>query len=412
MGRAPALAPFSVRSFRFQWPADLVASWAFEMETLALGWYVLSETGSVELLVLFAALIWLGSLFSPFVGLVGDRVGFRVLLCATRAFYAVLAGVLAALILAGTLAPWHVFVATALAGSLRPSDSMLRNVLVGQTMQPHMLMGALGISRTTSDSAKIAGALAGTGVVAALGMGPAYVLITLLHAVSFGLSLGVARGTRNTLGLRPAEVLAHVKDALHYIWSSPDQLGAFSVAFIANLLAFPFFLGLLPYAAKEFYAIGLAGLGWLAAAFACGALAGSLVVGAGPVARRAGRMMLAAGGAWFAAVLLMGQIPNLGIGLALIFAAGCLQSLCLVPLAAVMLRSANDEMRGRVMGMRSLAVWGLPLGLLATGPLIAHVGFAATTAIYGTLGISAMVVIGVRCRRALWDRAAVANSAF
>ena len=32
---------------RFQWPADLLMSWAFEMETLILGWYVLVETGSV-----------------------------------------------------------------------------------------------------------------------------------------------------------------------------------------------------------------------------------------------------------------------------------------------------------------------------------------------------------------------------
>src|SRR5262245_38522752 len=39
--RIGALAPFGVRSFRFQWPADLAASWAFEMEGIILGWYVL-----------------------------------------------------------------------------------------------------------------------------------------------------------------------------------------------------------------------------------------------------------------------------------------------------------------------------------------------------------------------------------
>jgi hypothetical protein len=54
-----ALAPFSVRSFRFQWPADLAASWAFEMETLILGWYVLTATGSVQSLVVFGSLAWL-----------------------------------------------------------------------------------------------------------------------------------------------------------------------------------------------------------------------------------------------------------------------------------------------------------------------------------------------------------------
>src|SRR6201989_2893527 len=47
IARVPALAPFQVRSFRFQWPADLLASWAFEMEGVILGWFVLVSTGSV-----------------------------------------------------------------------------------------------------------------------------------------------------------------------------------------------------------------------------------------------------------------------------------------------------------------------------------------------------------------------------
>ena len=42
---APFLAPFRNRSYRVLWPADLLTSWAFEMETLILGWYILTETG-------------------------------------------------------------------------------------------------------------------------------------------------------------------------------------------------------------------------------------------------------------------------------------------------------------------------------------------------------------------------------
>ncbi|HEU4643950.1 MAG TPA: hypothetical protein VFS80_00115, partial [Burkholderiales bacterium] len=68
--RVAALTPFRVRSFRFQWPADLATSWAFEMEALILGWYILVTTGSVQLLVVVGALAWLGSLFSPFFGVV------------------------------------------------------------------------------------------------------------------------------------------------------------------------------------------------------------------------------------------------------------------------------------------------------------------------------------------------------
>jgi hypothetical protein len=79
------LAPFRVRSFRFQWPADLLTSWGIEMENLVLGWYILVETGSVLALTLFWALQYLGTLLAPVFGMAGDRIGHRTVLCAMRA---------------------------------------------------------------------------------------------------------------------------------------------------------------------------------------------------------------------------------------------------------------------------------------------------------------------------------------
>ena len=295
------------------------------MEALILGWYVLVETGSVESLVLFASLAWLGSLFSPFFGIAGDRLGFRTLLCATRAAYAGLALVVTVLAFTHLLRPWHVFVIAAAAGVMRPSDMMVRQVLVAQSMQPYMLMGALAIARTTSDMARVAGALAGTGSVALIGMGPAYAIVTALYVASFLLSL-------NVISVPPAheasatKTLAGLKQAVAYVWRMPEQLGAFCVAFLVNLAAFPFFLGLLPYVAKDIYAIGQTGLGWLAASWASGALVGSLAVGGSRVPLAAGRAMLVAGTVWFVAILLFGQTHTLAIGLCLLFGAGVAQS--------------------------------------------------------------------------------------
>jgi predicted MFS family arabinose efflux permease len=409
--RAPALAPFGVRSFRFQWPADLATSWAFEMEVLILGWYILTATGSVGQLVIFGALAWLGSLFSPFFGIAGDRIGLRALLCITRGAYALLAAALTVLTLSGALAPWHVFAISALAGLMRPSDMAMRNVLVGQTVRPELLMGALGISRTTSDTARIAGALAGTGGVALIGMGPAYVVVTAMYVAAFLLSLGVAgsspQGKADTAAVN---ALAGLRQAVRYVWSKPDLLGALSIAFLVNLLAFPFFLGLLPYVAKDVYAIGQSGLGYLAAAFASGALAGSLLLSASRLPLRAGRVMLWSGAVWFVAILLFGQIPAMGVGLVLLFVSGLAQSFCMTPLAAVILRASSEEMRGRVMGIRMLAIWGLPLGLLAAGPIIAGIGYAATTLIYAGIGLAATILIGRRWRSTLWHRSAAANA--
>ena len=71
------LSAFKGRSFRFQWPAVLLTSCAFEMETLILGWYMLNETGSVQQLALIGSLQFLGTLISPMFGVAGDRLGRR-----------------------------------------------------------------------------------------------------------------------------------------------------------------------------------------------------------------------------------------------------------------------------------------------------------------------------------------------
>jgi hypothetical protein len=88
LSSSAVLAPFRVRSFRFQWPADLLTSWGIEMENLVLGWYILVETGSVLALTLFWALQYLGTLLAPVFGMAGDRIGHRAVLCAMRAAYA------------------------------------------------------------------------------------------------------------------------------------------------------------------------------------------------------------------------------------------------------------------------------------------------------------------------------------
>jgi len=401
-------SPFAVRSFRFQWPADLATSWAFEMEALILGWYILATTGSVQQLVAVAALAWFGSLFSPFFGLLGDRIGHRELLIVTRGAYAAFAALLTALTLTGWLVPWHVFVIAALSGLMRPSDMMIRNVLVGQTIPSGMLLGALGLSRTTSDIARLAGTFAGAGGMALIGMGPAYAVVTAMYVAATLFSLGIAAAPA-AARRRESHPLSDLKEGFRYVWHMPEQLGAFAVAFLVNLLAYPFVFGLLPYVAKEVYGAGQVVLGYLAAAFWLGGLLGSVAVGSGrPL--RAARVMLWSAGLWFTAIFFFGLTRTLPIGIALLFFAGFVQSFCMTPLAAIMLRGADESMRGRVMGARMLAIWGLPLGLVAAGPLIARYGFTPTTLLYSGLGLAATFAIGYGWRHSLWQRSSPANA--
>ena len=162
------------------------------METLVLGWYVMVHTGSVLLLTAFGSLQYVGTLAGPMFGVLGDRLGGRTMLCAMRAIYAALAALLTCLALAGVLTPVWVLVLAALAGVVRPNDLVMRNSLIGETIPPEHLMGALGLSRATMDSARIAGALAGAGLSTALGVGSTYLFVTSFYVASLALTFGVS----------------------------------------------------------------------------------------------------------------------------------------------------------------------------------------------------------------------------
>lgn len=411
IARVPALAPFRIRSFRFQWPADLLASWAFEMEGVILGWFVLVTTGSVLALAVFGSLQFLGTLISPLFGMAGDRIGYRNLLCLMRGTYVAVALMLMGLFLTGLASPVPVFVLAALIGLVRPSDITLRNLLVGETMPAEYLMRAMGVSRTTADSARIVGALSGATLVAVMGSGLAYVAVCLVYTISLALTFGVGIRRLRVLGDAgtPGSPLQSLKEGFAYIWASPDMRATMLLAFLVNLAAYPLVGSLLAYVAKNIYGLDQTGLGWLLASFAGGALLGSILVSMNGARIQPARTMIAAALVWFALNLAFSWIESPVWGEALLFLAGFTQSFCMVPMAVLLLRGAEPALRGRVMGVRMLAVYGLPIGLLVSGPLVEHAGFAVTGSLYSLLGIGCTLLIAVRWRTELWHRAAPGN---
>ncbi|MBX3650738.1 MAG: MFS transporter [Burkholderiales bacterium] len=410
--RAPALAPFRVRSFRFQWPSDLAASWAFEMETLILGWYILVETGSVLLLTLFASLQYAGTLLSPLFGVAGHRLGNKRVYCTMRGFYALLATLLMVLALTGALQPLHVFVITALMGLVRPSDLVMRHALIGETLPVGQFVGGASISRTTQDSARVMGALTGAGLVATLGIGLAYVAVALFYFASLMLAFGVHARPQVRAGqsLAPhASVWRDLRDGLSYVWNTPPLLAAIWLALLVNLTAFPLVNGLLPYVAREVYGTDQTGLGYLVAGFAGGALVGSLLLTRFGHAVQPARMMVGACFWWYLLTLLFVQVDSLAAGVALLLLSGFAQSLSMVTMAAMLLRSSEERFRSRVMGIRMLAIYTLPIGLMASGPLIEYFGFRMTGSAYCLVGLALTVWIGVRWREHVWQGAATSN---
>ena len=406
---------FRIRNFRLQWPADLAMSWAFEMETLILSWYVLVETKSVWLLTVFASLQYIGTFFAPMFGVIGDRIGHRNLLCAMRIVYLLLASLLLALIFADTVTPLSVLAITALMGVARSSDFVTRYALIGVTVPAELLMRAMSVSRTTMDSARIVGALSGAGLVASLGMHWAYLGVVVVYAVSLSLTLAIASPPRT--GYEPAHtgpLAARVspwrdlKEVFTYVRRTPHLSAALWIAFLVNIAAYPLVLGLLPYVAKEIYQTDQAGLGYLVASFSFGGLVGSLVL-ARFSAIRPGRWMVVFCAAWFAVLLVFAQTRDPVVGFFALMFAGCAQNFSLVPLATLLIRHSDERYRGRIMGMRMFAIYGLPIGLLISGPLIERFGFAQVASLYCSMGLLCTWLIAWHWREQIWRVYAAVN---
>jgi predicted MFS family arabinose efflux permease len=413
-----SLGAFRIRSFRFQFSSDLLTSWAFEMETVILGWYVMVNTGSVLWLTAFGSVQFLGTLAAPIFGVLGDRLGGRSMLCAMRTVYATLATSLMLLAFSGRLSPAWVLVIATVVGLVRPNDLVMRNTLIGETIPVPQRMGALAMSRATMDSARVGGALAGASLSTVLGIGVTYIFVMTFYLVSLALTFGVSRRPPVFApGLVPRRMSVpapsgwhELKAGLVRVARAPELLAMMLLAFLINLTAYPISGGLLPYAAQRVYHVEATGLGLLVASFALGGLLASImmVVTGGP--RHAERATLVGTALWYGLLLGFGHLENMTAGLVTLFLAGFVQNVAMIAMTAVLLAAAGEGFRGRVMGVRMLAVYGLPLGLIGSGFLIDRIGYPSTITLSAALGLLCTALIGLRWRASMWRRVPAAES--
>jgi MFS family permease len=90
--------------------------------------------------------------------------------------------------------------------------------------------------------------------------------------------------------------------------------------------------------------------------------------------------------------------------------AGFAQSFCMVTLAVLLLRTTSAKFRGRVMGVRMLAIYSMAVGLALAGALIERVGFHSTATLYACAGLLCTLIIAFNWRSELWLAEAPANA--
>ena len=125
---------------------------------------------------------------------------------------------------------------------------------------------------------------------------------------------------------------------------------------------------------------------------------------------RAARLLIGATVTWYAMLLVFAEIRSLSAAMVCLMLMGIAQSMSMISIAVILMRAAAERFRGRVMGVRMMVIYGLPLGLLAAGSLIDLIGYSATATLYAALGLAFMLAIAVRWREDLWPVHAPANA--
>jgi len=393
-----SLNPFKVLrygDYKFVWPTEALSLWAMEMEIIVLAIFVLRDTNSPLLVGLIGAVKFAGTLFGPLYGLMVDRFNRKLLQVGVRVFGVALAITLTTLIITDKLELWHAYAIVTAGSMVRMLDLILIQTLTADAVPSHALHGAIGLSRSTLDGARVVGSLVGGTLLELLGLDWAYITITVLYLMATITAIKIDSRPVKT-DSETASIWRGFKEGLHYIKESPLLPGLIFFSFLIEFTAFPLVNGLMAVIGSDLYNQNGTGIGLLAAIASAGALSGAALLGIKQSVINPGRIMILGSITWHALMLLLALTPPLWLFTVLLLLWGFSGGITFVAMVVALLRTAPAKTRGRVMGIRSLGIYGLSLGLLFGGWISQEAGPATMIGVLGGIGLSATLIAVIK----------------
>ena len=384
--------------YRRLWLSDIALNWAEIIEMIVLSWYILQETGSPTLLGLYGALRFTGTLAAPFFGVFVDRFGRRKILLFSRISFVVLSSSILLISIIGTLSIVPILIISSLVGLSRSLDMIVRQSIIPEIVGVDRITNGVALSRIGRDITQIIGPICGGLILESMGLSFSYIAVVAFYLYSLFMVLSIS-GIPNQVTETKLSAWTNLKDGLIYVKRNELVFGLLLVAFVVNLTAFPFNNASLVVLAKEVINTSASGLGWLMGCYSLGALLGSLLIGSRNSDIETGKITFMAAIGWHVGIIVMSKITWFTPSLPVLALTGMMQSLSMVTMAMMILKFVTPEMRGRVLGLRQLSVYGLPLGLLCTGFISEQYGITMSLVGSGILGLILLVFVAVKWPR-------------
>jgi MFS family permease len=338
-----------------------------------LGAYLVADlTGSPRLVQLTGALLWAPLLFTGAVGgAVSDRLPRRALMLGQFAVLGPLTVGVGLLALADRLPLWALYAYMVLAGFGWVVDMTVRRALVYDLVGDAHVNKAMAFEGLASSLGLAGGTLAGGTLIGVVGTGGAYLTVAGAVGVAALLLLAVPSLPRPVTAVADRRSLpSEVAEGLRLVGRWPVLASVLGVTALTNFFHFAYF-PIVPVIADRLEASPVA-TGFLAAATGLGMAVGSVIV----LRARARRGVLYVLGSAGAFVFLIGFAAFDGYWLvfaSLLVASGFVGMFGATQSALVM-TSVGGEVRGRALGLLSMAIGMLPFGMAALGEVAELVG--------------------------------------
>lgn len=382
--------------FRYLCTGTFMMSAGQWIQQVTLGWLVYDLTGNSMLLGALNGLRALPFLVTgPMAGVAADRMDRKKLLLQTQWVLIVTAVLMGALVSAGFLEVWHIFLFTLITGVAWTFTEPVRQSMIPGMVPKADLANAIALNSGGFNLMKIAGPALGGALIALFGAGGNFFVQALAY-VGVLVMIDWMHVPPTPAEARRSSALGSLKEGFAYVWSTPAVLALMTLAYVPRVFAVPY-QTLMPVFQKDVLKVGPEGLGLLMAAPGVGALIAVLTLASmSNRMRRQGLFLVTSIVILGLFLILFSRITYFPLALVSLVAVGIFQMLFLASTSTILQLIVPDELRGRVMSLYMLDRGFMPAGALFAGVAAHVVGAPATVATMGAIVVVLALIVAWR----------------
>jgi MFS family permease len=390
MAFSSPLRALSSRNYRLYFTGQIISLLGTWMTQTATLWLVYQISSSAFYLGLVGFVSQAPSFFlGPIAGTWVDRVNRHRLLIVTQVLSMAQSFALAAFAFAHQIDVPHLLILGALQGVINAFDMPARQALVVEFVEDREHLGnAIALNSTSFNVARLGGpALAGL-LIAAVGPAWCY-LIDGLSFVAVIVCLLLMRFPPRQVVPHTGNALADLRDGLRYAGSHPVIRALIVLIMVVSFFGFSFSV-LVPIFARDIFHGDARTLGFLMSASGCGALTAALYLSVRDGAKGLSKSIVTGGLLLGVGLILFSLAHVLWLALPCMYAVGLGGVLLMASSNTVIQTVVDNQMRGRVMALFTMAFTGTaPLSNLAMGWFAQRVGGATVLAFTGSICVLA-----------------------